>query len=260
MTDPVAEPFRWTGATTGQVDVRARIRMSDDVIAVGGPVTTVSLQRLRSVWYVLGTSTSAIRVVDPRPRDVIRSPLPVMVVAPAVDGQLRVRVTADRYGRDTELGSATLTSGILGGGGEVAGQVPFGRPTATTGSVVFTTTSGRNGEVWAATVVRVRFAKAQPPRILQVTTSPQLSKKDGWLLLPDLVSVHVTATGADRARLVSTPTGTAAAFHAKVVAEDTTVANGLRLTWHPEGSGYLSVQVVGPGGIATRELGSYYHE
>jgi hypothetical protein len=75
-----------------------------------------------------------------------------------------------------------------------------------------------------------------------------------------VVSFQVTATGADRGRLVSTPTGTAAAFYAKVVAEDTTAANGLRLIWHPEGSGYLTIKVTGPGGTATRELGSFYHE
>ena len=43
----------------------------------------------------------------------------------------------------------------------------------------------------------------------------------GRLLRPDRVEVEVLATGVDRARLVLTPTGTAAAYYSKVVAETT---------------------------------------
>ena len=259
MTDPVAGPFRPTGATTGQVDVRARI--PGDTNPLTGPVTTVSLQRLRSVWYVLGVRTPTIRIVNPKPHDAIRSPVEVMGAAQeAVEGQVRVRVTADRYGKDTQLGSGTLSGGAYGAGGEFAGQIPFSRPPATTGSVVFTTASGHNGEVWAATVVRIRFASSQPPQILSVRMSPQPPTKDDRLLVPDTVTIQVTATRADRARLVCTWTGTAAAFSSRVVAEDTTPANGLRLIWHPEGYGDLTLQVIGPGGTVNRELGSFYHE
>jgi hypothetical protein len=109
-------------------------------------------------------------------------------------------------------------------------------------------------------VVRIRFASSQPPQILEVRMSPQPPTKDGRLLVPDTVRVQVTAIGADRARLVCTWTGTAAAFYSRVVAEDTTPANGLQLIWHPEGYGDLNLQVVGPGGIVNRELGSFYHE
>jgi hypothetical protein len=259
MADPVAGPFRPTGARTGQIDVRARI--PGDANPLTGPVTTVSLQRLRSVWYVLGARTPTIRIVNPKPQDSIRSPVEVMGAAQAaVEGQVRVLVTADRYGKDTELGSGTLSGGAYGAGGEFAGQIPFRRPPAKTGSVVVTTASGHNGEVWAATVVRIRFASSQPPQILSVRMSPQPPTKDGRLLVPNTVTIQVTATRADRARLVCTWTGTAAAFYSRVVAEDTTPANGLRLLWHPEGYGDLTLQVVGPGGTVTRELGSFYHQ
>jgi len=66
VLDPVAGPFRWTGARTGQVDIRSRI--PQDVNPLRGPVSTVSLQRLTKVWYVLGTRTDGIRVVSPGPR------------------------------------------------------------------------------------------------------------------------------------------------------------------------------------------------
>ena len=75
-----------------------------------GPVTVVSLQRLRTVWYVLGTRTDALRVLSPRAQDPIRSPLTVMVSGGGgVKDRVRVRVTQDRYGRDLELGSTYLS-------------------------------------------------------------------------------------------------------------------------------------------------------
>jgi hypothetical protein len=95
MAHPVAGPFRRTGATTGQVDIHASSSPSADVVAVDGePVTTVSLQRLRTVWYVTGTRTPAIKVLSPQPQDALRSPVGVLGVAPAaIEGQVRVRVT-----------------------------------------------------------------------------------------------------------------------------------------------------------------------
>ena len=108
MARPLAGPFRWTGARTGQVDIRARI--PGDVNPGRGPVTVVSLQRLRTVWYVLGTRTDALRVLSPRAQDPIRSPLTVMVSGGGgVEDRVRVRVTQDRYGRDLELGSTYLS-------------------------------------------------------------------------------------------------------------------------------------------------------
>jgi hypothetical protein len=101
----------------------------------------------------------------------------------------------------------------------------------------------------------------EPPQILGVRMLPQPSEQEGgWLLVADLVVVEVNATRADRARLVHTPTGTEAARYAKVVAQDTTGADGLRLTWHPEGYGSLTLKVTGPGGTTTRELGDFYHQ
>jgi hypothetical protein len=105
-------------------------------------------------------------------------------------------------------------------------------------------------------------ATSQPPRILQVATHPKLSEMNGRLLLPDRVEVEVLATGVDRARLVLTPTGTAAAYYSKVVAETTPAEDGLWLVWHPfDGAiGSLTIQVTGPGGSARHAIGDVYHE
>ena len=264
MAHPVAGPFRRTGATTGQVDIHASSSPAADVVTVASePVTTVSLQRLRTVWYVTGTRTPAIQILSPQPRDAVRSPVSVLGVAPAaIEGQVRVRVTRDRYGKDIELGSGSLTADSAGAGGEFSGEIAFARPSGTAGSVVFTVNARGNGQVAAATVVRVRFATNQPPRIQQVITTPKLSEMHGRLLLPDRVEIQVFATGADRARLVLTPTGTAAAYHSEVVAETTPAEDGLYLVWRPHDGviGSLTIQVAGPGGSARHAIGDVYHE
>ena len=84
----------------------------------------------------------------------------------------------------------------------------------------------------------------------------------GRLLLPDRVEIQVFATGADRARLVLTPTGTAAAYHSEVVAETTPAEDGLYLVWRPHDGviGSLTIQVAGPGGSARHAIGDVYHE
>ena len=64
----------------------------------------------------------------------------------------------------------------------VDGQVAFRRPTAASGSVVFTRASEHNGEVTSATVVRIRFATGQPPQILDVRTTPALREREGCRL------------------------------------------------------------------------------
>ncbi|HZC98771.1 MAG TPA: hypothetical protein VFA46_00790 [Actinomycetes bacterium] len=252
MADPVAGAFRWTGARTGQVDVSARI--PGDANPTRRPVATVSLQRLSTVWYVLGVRSDSIRLVVPQPLDAIRSPLGIIAVA---NDRVRVRITQDRYGPDLELGSAYLSPEPAP---KLAGTIAFARPSATTGSVVLTTTSGRNGQVWAATVVRVRLATGQPPQVLGIRLSPQLPRTDGVPQLPDragTLTIRVTASHADRARLVYTPTGTETAWYAKVVSQDTTAGDGLRLVWHYgrfDALGNVMVVVVGPGGVATSDL------
>src|ERR671911_636675 len=92
---------------------------------------------------------------------------------------------------------------------------------------------------------------------LQVATHPKLSEMNGRLLLPDRVEIQVLATGVDRARLVLTPTGTAAAYHSKVVAETTPAEDGLYLVWRPNDGviGSLTIQVTGPGGSARHAIG-----
>jgi hypothetical protein len=69
--------------------------------------------------------------------------------------------------------------------------VAFRRPTAASGSVVFTRASEHNGEVTSATVVRIRFATGQPPQILDVrTTTPPCESGRAADLAPRGLVMH----------------------------------------------------------------------
>ena len=137
---------------------------------MSGPVTVVSLQRLTKVWYVLGTQTSTIRVTQPAPSARIASPVRVAGRALAFEGNVQVKVTQDRYGKDIPLGG-----GVVTGGGDAlrpfAGQISFRPPAGETGSIVFSELSAANGDVLRATVIRVRFSSRPAfPGIWEIRT------------------------------------------------------------------------------------------
>jgi hypothetical protein len=157
MTTPIAGRFRPTGADTGQVDMRPGSREGGGPWR-DGPVTVVSLKRLRAVWYILGARTRNIQVSAPAAAQVVASPVHVAGRALAFEGTVQVRVTQDRHGKDVLLGSGFVT-----GGGDVLrpydGRIAFQVPSAATGSIVLSELSAADGQgVLAATVVRVRFA------------------------------------------------------------------------------------------------------
>jgi hypothetical protein len=156
MRNPVAGHFRPTGTGTGEVAVRPRLGEGDRSFT--GPVTVVSLQRLRTVWYVLGTRTSDIRVTSPAPLVKISSPVTVTGSALAFEGTVQVTITEDRYGRDVVLGRGSVTGRGDGTPGPFSGRIAFRRPSGTTGSIVFAEISAvEDGGALKATVVRVRF-------------------------------------------------------------------------------------------------------
>jgi hypothetical protein len=157
MLDPAAGPFRPTGPGTGEVDVRPRFGEGGRPVT-GGPVTVVSLQRLRTVWYVAGTRTSDIRVTGPARLHRIASPVTVTGSALAYEGTVQVTVTEDRYGRDVVLGRGFVTGSGGGTPGPFSGRIAFRRPSGTTGSIIFAELSeAGDGGTLKATVVRVRF-------------------------------------------------------------------------------------------------------
>jgi len=148
FTAPVVGAFRAGDARSGEVDVRPR---------ANGPVTTVLIRQLGNdgSWWVLGATTETIRLESVAAGSLVRSPLRLQGRAQAFEGTVDVQIRQD--------GSATpIGKGFVTGGGIEMGPfdetIPFSAPTARFGAVVLYTESAENGQVWQASVVRVRFS------------------------------------------------------------------------------------------------------
>jgi hypothetical protein len=148
FTDPLVGEFMQGDTRSGEVDVRP---------VANGPVTTVFVRQLGTdgSWWALGSATADITVDVPSTGDAITSPVTVSGSARGFEGVVPVEVRQD--GTRSPIGTGTVM-----GGGDVprpfTGQVSFSPPAADYGALVFLTNSGENGQVWAAAVMRVRFA------------------------------------------------------------------------------------------------------
>ena len=144
---PVMGPFRQGDSRSGEVDVRPE---------ASGPVTTVLVRQLtgEQTWSVLGATTPNIDITAPATSSTISSPLTVRGQAIAFEGNVVVEIRED--GNHDSLGTAPVT-----GGGDVKrpfeGSISFGTPTQPYGTVVFLTHSAEDGQVWEASVIRVRL-------------------------------------------------------------------------------------------------------
>jgi hypothetical protein len=168
MRDPVGGGFRQTGQNEGYVDVHPR------GAAGGRPVTRLFMQHLTSgPWYVLAARAANINVSEPWSQVKVSSPVGVAGRAQAFEGNVQVRITADRYGTDLLLGSGNVT-----GGGDAmrpfSGHISFRQLTGGSGSVIFAERSAIDGDVLAATVVRVQLGATPPfPGIYEIRTWEQ---------------------------------------------------------------------------------------
>jgi hypothetical protein len=172
MRDPRLSRFRWTGKDAATVEVRAWIASERTL----GPETVVSIRRLRTVWFVTGALTNDIQVDE----------APLMGQVPAgvrISGQMfdavpwHVTVTQDRYGQDVVLGGDVLADG-QSGRRDFQRNLRFSRPTAGTGSVIFSQDLGMGGGALRATVIRVRFAPT--PAAPSCTPSSLLPVLRSW--------------------------------------------------------------------------------
>ena len=263
MTEMAAGRFRFTDDRAGEVGFRHKYGEGRRLLPQTGPyAVVVRLQRLPAGWWVLGVTGRSIQADGPARLERISSPLTVAGKAEVYEGTVSVKVTEDRPGRDLVLGEGFVTGGGTGSG-SFRGQIAFRRPTAATGWVIlYEDSAATSGQVLQATMVRVRFAVPAPaPRVLGVATSPTLRDLEGWLELPKgpaTVRFMVKADHTDRVRFVLTPTGTETGPYAKLLGEDRDPRDGFTLTWSygfsEAGSGHLSIQAIGPGGKASKEL------
>jgi hypothetical protein len=105
-------------------------------------------------WWVLGSATADVRLDSPATGETVSSPLTLTGEARAFEGHVTVRIMGDGNPRP-------LTTGFVTGGGDVprpfTGSFAFAAPPSGYGSIVLTTESARDGRVWSASVLRVRF-------------------------------------------------------------------------------------------------------
>jgi Immunoglobulin-like domain of bacterial spore germination len=153
MREPIAA-VRSTGATSARVDVHPRAA-GEGGRETGGPITTVTLRREGGGWVVTGASTAEIKVRAPAPGARVRSPIALAGSALAFEGNVQVRVLANRTGKDPVLGEDHVT-----GGGDVmrpfTGRITY-RGATGAGWVAFFTTSEADGQFLNLSLVPVRL-------------------------------------------------------------------------------------------------------
>lgn len=159
MRGVFADAFRRTGNGLGEVTC-----YPPSPNDVSRPITTlptiVSLERAGDRWSVTGTRADVIQVDGPKSGDVLRSPASVSGRAHVFEGNVTVRVLADK-------GPAEIGRGVVTGGGDelrpFTGQITFAQPNGGSGWVLFQEKSAANGDVVLTTAVRVAFAGGVQP-------------------------------------------------------------------------------------------------
>jgi Immunoglobulin-like domain of bacterial spore germination len=261
MRAPVAASYRRTGAATAEVGIRPWA--IDDNGSTDQVTTLVRLHRYADGWVPTGASAvNTIEVDQPLPYSRIESPVTVSGVSVAYEGTVHVSILEDRPGPDRVLGKGVVN----GGGTELApfqGSIPFRYQTVgvDAGWVVFSGDTGRDGGIFSATAVRIRFVNSDhAPQILGVTTTPAPTGSAQLVTLSGTgtLTVNVRAFGADEVRVLLVPAGTGGRPHARLLGVDTSGEDGERwsVTWrYPDQSfhGHLLIQVNGRGGTAEHD-------
>jgi len=148
FTTPIVGELASSDGRSGEVPVMTR---------GGGPVTTVQVSRLApdDTWWVLGATTPNLQLTVPAPSAAVSSPVTLEGRSTAFEGTVAVQVREDDA---TEpLARDFVTGGANGEMGPFSKAVPFTTPSAEAGAIVLSTSSGEDGRMQEATVVRVSF-------------------------------------------------------------------------------------------------------
>ncbi len=146
-SDVVYSDFRQGDNRSGEIEIRP---------ASNGPATTVLVRQMSDDhWYVLGAVSTEIDLTEPTASSAIDAPLHVAGTGRGFEGQLQVAVY--ERGSTTALGTGMVTAGSAGDMAAFEGDIEWSNPGGGWGSVVVTSTSGRDGGVWTAVAVPVGF-------------------------------------------------------------------------------------------------------
>ncbi|HET8659564.1 MAG TPA: Gmad2 immunoglobulin-like domain-containing protein, partial [Micromonosporaceae bacterium] len=250
---------------------------------VTGPVTRVLLsweaKGVTPMWVT--TDTIVVEkppwVVNPPDMVPVRTPLAVAGRAQAWEGHVTLRVL-----QDNGLAVRKLGEGYGTGGGDqmrpFSAQVPFSRPTTSTGWLVATELSAHNGEVVKAAVVPLVFAGAPVrPGLLTVTYQPNPDLPEfhpepqegmpayGWVLPTGQGTITFTmkaTTGTDRVQLFLTPLGVGTTPTPELVGTATRSGTTFTYVWRYADEPLLakiSIVATGPAGRSEQVAFRVFH-
>jgi len=162
MADPVVFEFGEGGPGEGEVPVGPRYSEGRTPIDNPTPTTTIVVRQLgrhgdAGAWTVIAAAARNIEVSGPQPMARVSSPLPLSGRASAFEGRVNVSVREDAMLAGASLGDGFVTGRGDGELGPFSGEVAYRSPSKPGGAVVFVDRSAADGQVLAATVVRVLF-------------------------------------------------------------------------------------------------------
>jgi hypothetical protein len=155
MEEPEGRVDRRDGDRATYVNVR---RMGH----TGRAETTVHVVDHSGKLYVTAATTEQIRVDEPRPFQLVTSPVTVAGAASAFEGNVNVEVREHGMVAGESLGSGFVTGS---GGAELGpfrGTIEFRRPSTSLGALVLTIWSAEDGGLEEAAVLRIQFAEVGP--------------------------------------------------------------------------------------------------
>lgn len=162
MADPVVFPFAASEPGAGEVGVgfrytEGRAPVADPRVTTNVIVRQLGRQGPGGVWTVTAASAPNIEVQAPGPLERVSSPARLAGRASAFEGHIDVVVREDGMLSGASLGQSFVTGRGDGELGPFSGQVAFRPPSRPGGAVLFFDRSAADGQVLAATVVRVVF-------------------------------------------------------------------------------------------------------
>jgi hypothetical protein len=249
-----------------------------------GPVTTVLLgygvTGFTAIWAT--TDTIAVdtpsRALDPADATPVSSPLTVSGRALAREGTVELGVVQDNGIALRKLGGGYGTAG----GDEVRpfdAVLTFSRPSTSTGWLLATEASARDGDVVKATAVPLTFAGAPVrPAVLRMSYAtaparPEFEPDDplagipvnGWAWPTGRGTITLTvstSTGTERVQLFTTPLGSGATRRPALLGTATRSGAEFRYVWRYADTPLLAeitVVVTGPGGRGDRLAFNVFH-
>lgn len=149
FVDPIVSGFQQGDSRSGEVPIQAK---------ASGAITTVFVRQLApdDSWWVLGAASANLQIESPAALAAIASPLTMSGQSTAFEATVNFEIRQD--GTLAPLKEGFFMGGSNGQMGPFSTTVEFGTATAQGGAIVLKTMSAENGNIWEASVIRVKFS------------------------------------------------------------------------------------------------------